>query len=198
MKTMQMHVSVLAIMVSLFLAPSVSDAQTQFGIRAGLNASTISFKNLPNKAEKFGYHVGVFADVPISPGFVSIQPEIGYSTKGTTFKPGNDRKTLNLNYVDLFIPVAFKLSMFDLQVGPFASYMTSKPDYTYYSDNKVYLNGFKKYDVGLTGGLTMNINKLMIGLRYNQGFVDITQDNARVVLGSGKNAVGQVSVGYKF
>lgn len=198
MKTMQMHISVLAIMVSLFLGPSVSDAQTQFGIRGGLNASTISFKNLPNKAEKFGYHIGVFADVPVLPGFMSIQPEIGYSTKGTTFKPANDRQTLNLNYVDLFIPVAFKLSMFDLQVGPFASYMTSKPDYTYYGDNKVYLNGFKKYDVGLTGGLTMNINKLMIGLRYNQGFVDITQDNARVVLGSGKNAVGQVSVGYKF
>ncbi len=198
MKTMQMHVSVLAIMVSLFLTPSVSNAQTKFGIRAGLNASNVSFKNLPDKGEKFGYHVGVFADVPVLPDFMSIQPEVSYSTKGTTFKPVNDRQTLNLNYVDLFIPVAFKLNMFDLQVGPFASYMTSKPDYTYYSDNKVYLNGFKKYDVGLTGGLTMNINKLMIGIRYNQGFVDVTQDNARVVLGSGKNAVGQVSVGYKF
>ena len=198
MKTMQMNVSVLAIMVSLFLIPSVSNAQIQFGIRAGLNATNVSFKSLPNKSERFGYHVGVFADVPVMPGFMSIQPEISYSTQGTAFKPGNERQTLNLNYVDLFLPVAFKLSMFDLQVGPFASYMTSKPDFTYYSDNKVYTDGFKKYDVGLTGGLSMNINKLMIGLRYNQGFVDITQDNARAVLGSGKNAVGQVSVGYKF
>ena len=193
-----MHVSVLAIMVSLFFTPSVSNAQTQFGIRAGLNATNVSFKSLPNKSERFGYHVGVFADVPISPGFVSLQPEISYSTQGTSFKPANERQTLNLNYVDLLLPVAFKLSMFDLQVGPFASYMTSKPNYTYYADNKVYTDGFKKYDVGLTAGITMNVNKFLIGLRYNQGFVDITQDNARVVLGSGKNAVGQVSVGYKF
>lgn len=198
MKTMHKHVSILALMVSLFLAPSVSDAQAKFGIRAGLSASTVSFKNLPNKAESFGYNVGVFADVPVSPGFVSIQPELSYSTQGTAFKPLNERQTLNLNYVDLLLPVAFKLNIFDLQVGPFASYMTSTPDYNYYKDNKVFVNGFKKYDVGLTAGLSMNINKLVIGLRYNQGFVDITNDNARAILGSGKNAVGQVSVGYKF
>lgn len=195
---MHKHVSILALMASLFLTPSVSDAQVKFGIRAGLNASTISFKNLPNKAERFGYHVGVLVDVPISPGFVSIQPELSYSTKGTSYKPLNDRQTLNLSYVDLFLPVAFKLNIFDLQVGPFASFMTSTPDYTYYKDNKVFVDGFKKYDVGLTGGLTMNLNKLMIGLRYNQGFVDITNDNTRAILGSGKNSVGQVSVGYKF
>ena len=180
------------------MTPSVSNAQVKFGIRAGLNASNISFKNLPNKSELFGYHAGVFADIPVSPNFMSVQPEISYSTKGTSFKPLNDRKTLNLNYVDLFLPVAFKLNIFDLQVGPFASFMTSTPDFTYYSDNKVYVDGFKKYDFGLTGGLSMNINKLLIGLRYNQGFVDVTEDNARVVLGSGKNAVGQVSLGYKF
>ena len=195
---MHKHVSILALMASLFLTPSVSDAQVKFGIRGGLNASTISFKNLPNKAERFGYHVGVFADVPVSAGFMSIQPELSYSAKGTAFKPLNDRQTLNLNYVDLLLPVAFKLNIFDLQVGPFASFMTSTPDYTYYKDNKVFVDGFKKYDVGLTGGLTMNLNKLMIGLRYNQGFVDITNDNTRAILGSGKNSVGQVSVGYKF
>ena len=198
MKTMHKHVSILVIVASLFLTPSVSDAQVKFGIRGGLNASTISFKNLPNKAERFGYHVGVFADVPVSAGFMSIQPELSYSAKGTAFKPLNDRQTLNLNYVDLLLPVAFKLNIFDLQVGPFASYMTSTPDYNYYKDNKVFVDGFKKYDVGLTAGLSMNLNKIVIGLRYNQGFVDITNDNTRAILGSGKNAVGQVSVGYKF
>jgi Outer membrane protein beta-barrel domain len=198
MKTMQMHVSVLVIMVSLFLTPSVSNAQTQFGIRAGMNASNVSFDKLPSRGERYGYHVGVFADVSVSPCFMSIQPEISYSTKGTAYKPANERQTLNMNYVDFFLPVAFKLNVFDLQVGPFASYMTSTPDYTYYNDNKIFIDAFKRYDFGLTGGLSMNIHKLVIGLRYNQGFVDITKNNARAILGSGKNEVGQVSVGYKF
>ena len=195
---MQIKVAVLMMTAFLFLAPSVSQAQARFGIRAGMNASNVSFKTLPNKSEKYGYHVGVFADVPVMPDFMSIQPEISYSTKGTAFKPSNTRISLNMNYVDLFVPVAFKLSMFDLQVGPFASFMTSKPDYTNYNDSKVITGAFKKYDIGLTGGLSANFNNIMIGLRYNQGFVDATTDSGRAILGSGKNAVGQISLGYKF
>ena len=90
------------------------------------------------------------------------------------------------------------MSAFDLQVGPFASYLISTSDYTAYNDNKIVVDAFKKFDVGLTGGLSYNFSNMMIGLRYNQGFIDVTEDNARLLLGSGKNAVGQVSLGYKF
>jgi hypothetical protein len=38
----------------------------------------------------------------------------------------------------------------------------------------------------------------MIGIRYNQGFIDVTKDISRPYLGAGKNAVAQVSFGYKF
>jgi hypothetical protein len=191
-------VAAMLITLVLFLAPSVSEAQIRFGVRAGLNATNISFSTLPSKSERFGYHAGIFAEVPVVTDFMSVQPEVSYSTKGTKFKPGTISQNLNLNYVDLFLPVAFKLSMFDLQVGPFASYMISKPDYTNYNDNKITVDAFKKVDVGLTAGLTANFDKIMIGVRYNQGFVDVTKDNAQAILGSGKNAVGQVSVGYKF
>lgn len=195
---MQIKVAVLMMTAFLFLTPSVSQAQMRFGIRAGLNASNISVKNLPNKSERFGYYAGVFADIPVMPDFMSVQPELSYSIKGAGFKPLNDRQTLNMNYVDFFLPVAFKLNMFDLQVGPFASFLTSTPDYTVFNDNKIVVDAFKKYDVGLTGGLSVNFNKLLIGVRYNQGFVDVTTDKSRTILGSGKNSVGQVSLGYKF
>ena len=195
---MQIKAAVLMMTAFMFLAPSVSEAQTKFGIRAGLNASNISVKNLPNKSERFGYHAGVFADIPVMPEFMSIQPELSYSVKGAGYKPLNDRQTLTMNYVDLFLPVAFKLSMFDLQVGPFASFLTSKADYTVFNDTKIVVDAFKKYDIGLTGGLSVNFNKLLIGVRYNQGFVDVTTDNSRTLLGSGKNSVGQLSLGYKF
>ena len=198
MKSTAFNLSILACMVCLFLTPSVSNAQIKFGVRAGLNATNISVEKLPSKGERYGFHVGVFADVPIQTDFVSIQPELSFSTKGAAFKPLTGRQTLNMNYVDLLLPVAFKLSMFDLQVGPFASYLASTPDYTVYNDNKVVVDGFKKYDIGLTAGLAVNLNKILIGLRYNQGFVDITTDNARPFLGTGKNAVAQLSLGYKF
>ena len=198
MKKKYVNIAALLVLVLMILTPSVSQAQIKFGIRAGLNASNISFEKLPNKSERFGYHLGVFSDVPVMPDFMSLQPELSYSVKGAGFEPSTGRQTLNMNYVDFFLPVAFKLSLFDLQVGPFASYLISKPDYAVYNENKVIVDAFKTLDIGLTGGLAVNINKLMIGVRYNQGFIDISKDNSRPFLGSGKNGVGQVSLGYRF
>jgi Outer membrane protein beta-barrel domain len=198
MKSITLSSSILAIVLLIFITPSVSNAQIKFGVRAGLNATNVSFEKLPSKSERYGFHLGIFTDIPIKEDFASIQPELSFSTKGAAFKPLTGRQTLNMNYVDFLLPVAFKLSAFDLQVGPFASYLASTPDYTVYNENKVVVDGFKKYDLGLTIGLAFNLNKIVIGARYNQGFVDVTTDNARPFLGTGKNAVAQLSLGYKF
>lgn len=194
----RLNIAFLMASTLIMMTPSITHGQSRFGIRAGLNVSNISFDELPNKSERFGYHVGVFAELPVVPDFMSLQPELSYSVKGAAFKPLNDRRTLNMNYIDFFLPVAFKLSSIDVQVGPFASFLTSTPDYTLFDDTRVIVDGFKKYDIGLTAGLSFNFNKMFVGIRYNQGFVDVTKDNARPFLGSGKNAVGQVSLGYKF
>ena len=184
--------------LTLFLISFGIKAQLKFGVRAGLNASTVSFPNLPNKSEKLGFHVGVFTDIPVVEDFMSVQPELSYSTKGTSFKVLSEKQSINMNYVDFILPVSFKMSDFNINVGPFASYLISTPDYKYYQNNSVLVDAFKKFDAGLSAGLGYNFNKMVIGVRYNQGFIDVTQDNARAFLGSGKNAVGQLSIGYKF
>lgn len=186
------------LILAMFLISFGTKAQLKFGIRAGLNASNVSFPNLPNKSEKIGFHVGLFTDIPVVEDFMSVQPELSYSTKGTAFKVLSEKQSINMNYVDFFLPVSFKMSDFNINVGPFASYLISTPDYTYYNNNSVLVDAFKKFDAGLTAGLGYNFNKMMIGVRYNQGFIDVTQDNSRALLGSGKNAVGQLSLGYKF
>ena len=192
------NIVVSVVLLFVMLTSSVSQAQTRLGIRGGLNATNISFENLPDKGERFGYHLGVFADVPVISDFMSVQPELSFSTKGTAFKYLDERQTLNMNYMDFLLPVAFHLGSIDIQVGPFASYLISTPDYTVYNDNSVLIDAFKKFDAGLTAGLSYNLNKLMFGIRFNQGFMDVTKDNSRLFLGSGKNAVGQVSLGLKF
>ena len=184
--------------LTLFLISFGIKAQLKFGVRAGLNASTVSFPNLPNKSEKLGFHVGIFTDIPVVEDFMSVQPELSYSTKGTSFKVLSEKQSINMNYVDFILPVSFKMSDFNINVGPFASYLISTPDYKYYQNNSVLVDAFKKFDAGLSAGLGYNFNKMVIGVRYNQGFIDVTQDNARAFLGSGKNAVGQLSIGYKF
>ena len=182
----------------LLLTQVEAQAQATVGIRAGLNVTNITLDNLPNKSERFGFHAGIFANLPVVVDFISLQPELSYSAKGAAFEVLNERQTLNMNYVDFLLPVAFKLGSIDIQVGPFASYLISTPDYTLFEDNTVVLDAFKKFDAGLTAGLSYNFNKMLIGIRYNQGFMDVTKDNAKSILGSGKNAVGQVSLGFRF
>ena len=48
----------------------------------------------------------------------------------------------------------------------------------------------ERADADFTGGLSYNFSKMFIGIRYNQGFVDVTKDNSQSILGgSGKNSV---------
>jgi Outer membrane protein beta-barrel domain len=192
------NAAILTAFVLMILPAATIQAQSKFGIRGGLNVTNISFDNLPDRSERFGGHIGVFADLTILPEFLQLQPELSYSMKGAAYEFLGDRKTLDLNYVDFLLPVAFRLGSIDLQVGPFASYLISKPDYKIYDTAVVVEDAFKKTDVGLTFGLSYNFAPLTIGIRFNQGLVDITNDNGRPFLGEGKTAVGQVSVGYKF
>jgi Outer membrane protein beta-barrel domain len=184
--------------MTTIIAPNLCTAQIEVGLRGGLNATNISFKNLPERSEQYGYHIGMFLDIGIVPAFFGIQPEISFSTKGTDYKYLGEKRSIKLNTVDLLLPVAFKLSVVDLTVGPFVSFLINTPVYTQYTDNSVILNGFKKVDAGLTAGLRFNISKVFLGVRYNQGLMEVGKENLISALGSGKNAVGQVSLGFKF
>lgn len=182
----------------LILTTIISKAQINAGLRAGLNATNISFKNLPERSNQYGFHFGAFLDLPLVPKFLSVQPEISFSTKGTDYKYLGEKKSLKMNTIDLLVPVAFKLSTIDLTVGPFISFLINKPVYTEYTNNSVIVNGFNKVDAGLTAGLKFNLKKVFIGIRYNQGLMEVGNDNLITALGSGKNAVGQVSLGFMF
>jgi hypothetical protein len=172
--------------------------QFKYGVRAGFNASNVSLKNVNNRGERYGYHAGGFVEIPLIKNFMDLNPELSYSLKGTTFEILNQKRKLNMNYVDLFLPLSFKLKEIDLQVGPFASYLISKPTYKIGKEAKIAAEGFKKYDSGLSIGLNYNFELFFIALRYNQGFVNLNNSPNNDFLGNGKSAVGQVSIGYKF
>jgi hypothetical protein len=193
---MKKKITFLIMVLTTITGLNYSHAQIGVGIRGGLNATNISFKNLPDRSNQYGYHIGMFVDVGV--GFFAIQPELSFSTKGTDYKYLGEKKSLKMNTVDLLLPLAFKLSVVDLTVGPFVSFLINKPVFTKFSDNSVIINGFKKVDAGLTAGVRFNLNKAFVGVRYNQGLMEVGNSNLIAALGSGKNAIGQVSIGYKF
>lgn len=102
------------VLTLMLLIPAVFQAQGSFGIRAGLNASNISFDLLPARGERIGFHAGIFADLPVLPGFLSLQPELSYSVQGAAFEPLDvNRQQIKMDYVDFLLPVAFKLGPID-------------------------------------------------------------------------------------
>lgn len=139
--------SIYTLAAILLIALTNANAQTQFGVRAGLNQSSLkgdavkSFEDLVSMTDgyittsgKTGFHAGVFAEVPLG-GSISLQPGIYYSQKGYQLKGTiaadkldflNATATAKLqsHYID--VPVYLKANLgsgFHIYAGPQISYL---------------------------------------------------------------------------
>ena len=165
------------------------NAQT-FGLKAGMNVSSVSESNTKSKV---GFYGGVLMNAPIATNF-SIQPEILYSGKGAKSDEGDF--SLNLDYIS--IPVMFQYNVvpqFYLEAGPEFSFLISanaKGSGTSV-DVKEFYNGFDM-GIGLGAGYYI-IPSVGINARYVAGFTDIVKDNPDSSI---KNGAFQIGLTYKF
>ncbi|MBC8154642.1 MAG: PorT family protein [Bacteroidetes bacterium] len=198
---------VLLALISIMARPAAVHAQStaRFGIKGGLNASTLFIDNVDNRRERIGFHAGVFAQAPIT-SFIAIQPELLYTTKGASADYNlplfRGKNTFQLNYAELPLLLTFKLgNTAELQAGPYAAYLLNaniKTEGSFGSGTRdINADNFNRLDYGLAGGLNVYFGKALIGLRYGQGLNRIASDGiGRDLLGNTKNAVGMVSVGF--
>ena len=89
------------------LSAMAAGAQVQFGIKAGLNLSTLNYSgpDAGNPAYKTSFNAGAFSSIPLFNSFY-LQPEIMYSGQGfeeTIFGEPTQFETGYLN-----VPVLFK------------------------------------------------------------------------------------------
>ena len=160
-----------------------------FGIRAGLNISTLGGKNADVIANgsKVGLNAGGFVNLPIGTGF-SIQPELSYSQLGaeistTYIFPGGGSGTIDTwNFDYLTLPILgkydFTNSGFSLYAGPQIGLLTSAK-YEYDDGSKDDVKSlFKKTDFGgiLGGEYTFTKIPLGISARYQFGISSIADD----------------------
>ncbi|ASK29152.1 opacity protein [Chryseobacterium sp. T16E-39] len=175
------------------IASSLTFAQT-FGVKAGLNISTISGGG--DTKAKAGFYGGVLMNVPVASSF-SIQPEILYNGVGVKEDRNNGGK-LNLSYIS--VPVMFQYNatpQFYLEAGPQFSFLidsTLKRN-SVSVDAKDLIKGFD-FGVGLGAGyfFTKNIG---VNVRYVAGVVNVFKEIGGIQA-DGKNNVFQVGLAYKF
>lgn len=174
-------------------------ADMAFGVKGGLNISTITNADVDgvNSKSLVGFHVGFFGEFMVSNKF-AIQPEVLYSAQGTELEFEGISGDLKLDYIT--IPVMAKYYVadaFSLELGPQIGFLVSAKAKSG-GDSEDVKDELKSTDVSLNFGLGYDITQnFMIGARYSLGLTRL-QDELIPGEDESKNSVFQISVGYKF
>ena len=186
------------LILGLFVT-TVCTAQTEFGIKGGLNISDIVITNYINPdvesefTVKTGLHGGLFMNSVVREKF-GMAAELLYSNKGFRAHPN-----INLHYITVPLLVNYKLAdNIFAEIGPELGYLFSAR-----SDNgnegNIYNN---KFDLALDGGFRFNAPRMIFGIRYCAGVFSVREPIESFGLSGNEkikyqNRVLQLSVGYK-
>lgn len=187
--------SAIAIMAFAF-----SNAQeTRFGVKGGLNLSTVVGGDVENTKSLVGFHVGGLAEIHIVEKFY-IQPELLFSAQGTKVDgPFGGDADIKLNYLN--IPVVAKYYIvdkkFNVEAGPQLGVLLSAK-----ADGEDIKDFTRSVDFGFNIGAGYSFtDNLSIGLRYTIGLSPLSDediDNSDDYYDSAKNSNLQLSLAYKF
>ena len=181
----------------LFL-PVILFAQTEFGIKGGLNVSDIVMTNYINPdveadlALKTGLHAGFFVTGNVNDR-IGMAGELLYSNKGV-----KAISNIHLHYITLPLLVEYRLSRTILaEIGPELGYMFSATS-EYGNATSTYDN---KLDLALNGGFRFDTPKITFGIRYCVGMLSVREAIPAGGPGNEKikyqNRVLQFFAGYK-
>jgi hypothetical protein len=191
---------------------SESKLSTKFGIKGGINLSNLYADNedVEDENTKLGLNVGLFAKIPVFRG-LSIQPELLYSGKGAKISydnilAGEGEYRFNLHYVEAPISAVINLARnLSIHGGVYAAYLVSanitdiNGDGTIDEIKDLDTDNFNRFDVGLLGGVALDIQNLTIGARYTHGLNVIAESFASdIALGDSKNSVISLYIGFGF
>lgn len=186
--------SVLMLSVTFF----VSQAQVQYGLKAGANFYTFGGDEVENEDlnSKFGLHIGGLVNFSVSEKF-KVQPEIVFSIQGSKQTDGTDELNWNFNYLNIPIMAQFYVSNgFFLETGPQigfnlkAEIKDEESGTTFDLDDEI-----KSSDIswGLGAGYK-TASGFGFGARYNLGLSSIAEESDVDI----KNRGFQVGVFYLF
>ena len=195
-------------MKKLFLGAAIAMSSLtfaqQFGIKGGMNVSSISDDGFDDSKSKVGFYGGLFMNAPLAESF-SIQPEVIYNNLGAKVDAGsNSSSTLNLDYIS--VPVMFQYNatpQFYLEAGPEFGFLVNSSAKLTVGNNSNTTNidtdYFNKFNMGIGLGAGFNItNKLGINARYVAGLNDVTDNDKWGSDANNKNNNFQVGLAYKF
>ncbi|MAZ29490.1 MAG: hypothetical protein CL868_20750 [Cytophagaceae bacterium] len=176
----------------LLSACSLSAQKTRYGVKAGINVSSLSGDVFDDASSRVGAAAGFFATIPVGGNF-SFQPEFLYSGQGVKpdsgDNPVNQREELDYLQVPLLLRADF--GNFYANLGPQVGIGVW---------NSFNNEAYKNFDYSGLLGVGMNFTDALFGeVRYSMGFRDIFEEGFRYNGNQveGKNSYFQLMVGYR-
>jgi hypothetical protein len=187
--------SIMLAVTALMLISATTMAQTSFGFRNGVAATTLSAKGdlLNDDNITVSYTAGIFSTISLN-NSLAIQPELNYVRKGRS----NETTQLNtptetdflVNYMQ--VPVLFQYrnnqmlnksgSVFYINAGPYAAFVLSTKTRTSHYDESGTVPAAgesKNTDWGATMGIGFQTpifkQDIRFDLRYDMGLSEIAQ-----------------------
>jgi len=179
-------VTLVTAVLSLVFMMHAKAQDFQFGVKAGLNISSLGGAADVGYGSKPGFHLGAVAEIPFSDAFL-LQPEVLLSLQGSGDGLTGLSNDFNLFYLN--IPLAVKYNVWDelyIEAGPQLGAMIGNN----LDDFNLESNAI---DIGLIVGAGYRLNdNFYFQLRFNAGFINAIEDV------TSKNRVFQASAIYFF
>lgn len=186
------------IIIFATVSTMIASAQVQFGVKAGLNLSTLNYSGpySGSPAYKTSFNAGAFASIPIFTSFY-LQPEITYSGEGFEETILGQATQFETGYLN--VPVLFKYQhktgLF-AETGPQVGFLLS-------ANNEVagiredVKSSYETTDFSWAFGLGYKFTGIGLGIdaRYNLGLTNIAKESQN---GTFKNSVFQLGLFYVF
>ena len=176
---------IVCVAVVMFATFSASAQGVGFGVKGGLNMSSLD--GVQNGSGRTGFHAGAYLRVKL--GGIGLQPEAYYSIQGSKIDAGTVKQTINANYLNVPVLLRFNpVPILNFHIGPqFGILMGADQEGTDIKDT------LKSSDLSAAVGAGLDLPfGLNVTLRYVKGLSGINDGGGNSV----KNNTFQVSVGY--
>ncbi|WP_276726290.1 porin family protein [Capnocytophaga granulosa] len=180
------------------LAIAGANAQTKFGVRAGLNLADVAQKSYDVIIETKvlpSFYVGGLAEFAFN-DVVLMDAGLTYSVQGSKTKEGD--RTYSQHVLNLPVWFKYDFAGFRPKAGLYAGYILSQQLKTGNEITTVDKDDYKHFDYGIGLGVEYNLpnNGLFFEASYNWGLANLEKNGDSKNYAN--NRVIQVGVGYKF
>ena len=189
MKKPIIFISVSILLISMAIMPlhAQETKSIQFGVKGGLNLSSLNSSDGSTSDMLLGFNLGVFNKLPIT-SFLAVQPEFYVTTKGSQVTYNNlfvdGTAKFNLTYLEIpLLCVVNVTKLLNVQFGPYAAYMidgkvTNVGNVNLFNfEQNINVNDYNRIDAGVVLGAGLEVGKITMGARYNLGMTKVGKTN---------------------